>query len=452
MMSMRDSAFLIEENRMARPIIKVFGVGGAGCNAVNRMITSNLKHVEFIAVNTDLQSLVDSQAPIKIQIGERLTEGLGAGSNPDMGERSAIEDMDKLRSAMEGAHMVFITTGLGGGTGTGAAPVIARIASELNILTVAIVTQPFEFEKSVRFKNFIRGYGELIKYVDSMITIKNDKIFQILPDDTPWKLAYAEIDTILKNALRGIIDIVFVTGTENVDFADIRTIFSFKGFALMGLGEAYGEERAREALTTALNSPLLDNFSLMESRGVIVNVTAGTGDQQLTVGENRYLLQTLNNALGEHVHMIKGTVEDETIGDRLRVTIVATGFDYNKIDGQSLPPVSDSLRNTAGVERAPSPIAADPDPIPRSVPEITSDDLSDDEPVAKPDPKVVDDGHPCSTIVTRLLDTEEFRQLKDWSQVPAAQNSDNLDRFRKIPTFMRKAVKSGQLIRPDRDS
>ncbi len=448
-MSMRDSAILIEENRMARPIIKVFGVGGAGCNAVNRMIESNLKHVEFIAVNTDLQSLIDSRASIKIQIGERLTEGLGAGSNPDMGERSAIEDMDKLRSAMEGAHMVFITTGLGGGTGTGAAPVIARIASELKILTVAIVTQPFEFEKSVRFRNFIRGYGELIKYVDSMITIKNDKIFEILPDDTPWKHAYAEIDTILKNALRGIIDIVFVTGSENVDFADIRTIFSFKGFALMGLGEADGQDRAREALTTALNSPLLDNFSLMESRGMIVNVTSGEGDHQLTVGENRYLLQTLNDALGENVHMIKGTVEDPSIGDRLRVTIIATGFDYDKIEGQSLPPVSQSRRPVSGSFTEPR-----SGPIPQAVPEITSEDLDEEvtEDIApKADPKIVDIQHPCSTIVTRLLETEEFRQLKEWSQIPASPNSDNLDRMRRIPTFLRKAVKSGRLLQREED-
>ncbi len=448
-MSMRDSAILIEENRMARPIIKVFGVGGAGCNAVNRMIESNLKHVEFIAVNTDLQSLIDSRASIKIQIGERLTEGLGAGSNPDMGERSAIEDMDKLRSAMEGAHMVFITTGLGGGTGTGAAPVIARIASELKILTVAIVTQPFEFEKSVRFRNFIRGYGELIKYVDSMITIKNDKIFEILPDDTPWKHAYAEIDTILKNALRGIIDIVFVTGSENVDFADIRTIFSFKGFALMGLGEAPGQDRAREALTTALNSPLLDNFSLMESRGMIVNVTSGEGDHQLTVGENRYLLQTLNDALGENVHMIKGTVEDPSIGDRLRVTIIATGFDYDRIEGQSLPPVSQSRRPVSGSFA--EPVSG---PVPRAVPEITSEDLEEEvtEDIApKADPEVVDTEHPCSTIVTRLLETEEFRQLKEWSRIPASPNSDNLDRMRRIPTFLRKAVKSGRLIQRDDD-
>jgi len=440
---MRDSAILIEENKMARPIIKVFGVGGAGCNAVNRMIESNLKHVEFIAVNTDLQSLIDSRAPIKIQIGERLTEGLGAGSDPEMGERSAIEDMDKLRSAMEGAHMVFITTGLGGGTGTGAAPVIARIASELRILTVAIVTQPFGFEKHVRFRNFVRGYSELIKYVDSMITIKNDKIFEILPDHTPWKLAYAEIDTILKNALRGIIDIVFVTGTENVDFADIRTIFSFKGFALMGLGEGTGEDRAREALTTALNSPLLDNFSLMESKGVIVNVTAGVGEHQLTVGENRYLLQTLNDALGDHVHMIKGTVEDPGIGDGLRVTLIATGFDYNHIEGQALPKTVDS-REVASRPVEPRMVQARPS----ITPEIAPDDLEPTMTVEEePDSDMVDPNHPCSRIATRLLETDEFRQLKQWASVSMAPDSRDMNMKRRIPTFLRNAVRTGNLSR-----
>ncbi|NOZ12166.1 MAG: cell division protein FtsZ [Acidobacteria bacterium] len=435
-MSIRDSAILIEENKMARPIIKVFGVGGAGCNAVNRMIESNLKHVEFIAVNTDLQSLIHSHAPMKIQIGERLTEGLGAGSDPKMGERSAIEDMDKLRSAIEGAHMVFITAGLGGGTGTGAAPVIARIASEMGILTVAIVTQPFEFEKNVRFRNFVEGYSQLIDHVDSMITIKNDKIFDILPDDTPWRMAYEEIDTILKNALRGIVDIVFVTGTENVDFADMRTIFGYKGFALMGLGEAAGEDRAREALTAALQSPLLDNFSLMESRGVIVNVTAGTGEHQLTVGENRYLLQTLNNELGEHVHMIKGTVEEESIGDKLRVTLIATGFDYGKIQGQG--PLDIKRARTmreAYLEKRPST---------GGVPEITSDDL---EPTKQIESKPVENvcgEHPCSQIATELLQTDEYKELRRSPSV-AGMDSGDMDKVRKIPAFLRKAIQTGNL-------
>ncbi len=435
-MPIRDSAILIEENKMARPIIKVFGVGGAGCNAVNRMIESNLQHVEFIAVNTDLQSLIHSHAPIKIQIGERLTEGLGAGSDPKMGERSAIEDMDKLRSAIEGAHMVFITAGLGGGTGTGAAPVIARLASEMGILTVAIVTQPFEFEKNVRFRNFVEGYSQLIDHVDSMITIKNDKIFDILPDDTPWRMAYEEIDTILKNALRGIVDIVFVTGSENVDFADMRTIFGFKGFALMGLGEASGTDRAREALTAALQSPLLDNFSLMESRGVIVNVTAGVGDQQLTVGENRLLLQTLNNELGEHVHMIKGTVEEANIGDKLRVTLIATGFDYGKIEGQGPLDMkrAKSMRDAYLEKR----------PISGNVPEITSDDLEPTIKVESEPAEGVDKGHPCSGIVSRLLQTDEYKEIVH-SPSAAALNSDDLDRVRKIPAFLRKAVQTGHL-------
>ena len=435
-MPIRDSAILIEENKMARPIIKVFGVGGAGCNAVNRMIVSNLKHVEFIAVNTDLQSLSHSHAPMKIQIGERLTEGLGAGSDPKMGERSAIEDMDKLRSAIEGAHMVFITAGLGGGTGTGAAPVIARLASEMGILTVAIVTQPFDFEKNVRFRNFVDGYSQLIDHVDSMITIKNDKIFDILPDDTPWKMAYEEIDTILKNALRGIVDIVFVTGTENVDFADMRTIFGFKGFALMGLGEASGEDRAREALTAALQSPLLDNFSLMESRGVIVNVTAGVGDHQLTVGENRFLLQTLNNELGEYVHMIKGTVEDENIGDKLRVTIIATGFDYGKIQGQGPRDMKKAkTMRDAYLEKR---------PISGGVPEITSDDLEPTIKIEGEPAEGVDNGHPCSGIVSRLLQTDEYKEIVRTPSA-AALNSDDLDKVRKIPAFLRKAVQTGNL-------
>ncbi|BBB32796.1 cell division protein FtsZ [Thermotomaculum hydrothermale] len=323
--------FIIEEAETLFPKIKVIGVGGGGCNTINRMIESNIQNVEFIAVNTDYQSLLTSKAKVKIQIGKNLTQGLGAGSNPEIARQAALEDKDKLKSIISGAHMLFITAGLGGGTGTGAAPVIAEIAKELGILSVAIVTQPFYSERTFRYKNFLRGFNELKEHVDSMIILKNDKIKEIFDPNVPISTAYREIDSVLEKALRGIVDMLFKPGVENIDFADVKTIFEYKGFALLGLGKASGSDRAILAFEEARQSPLLETYPLAQAKGLIMNITYGTGDNELTLKEHDAILKAAHDALGTNVNVnfIKGMVQDEEVGDELRITIIATGYDYS---------------------------------------------------------------------------------------------------------------------------
>jgi cell division protein FtsZ len=443
---MRANALNFDDDFIVKPIIKILGVGGAGCNAINNMISSGVRNVEFIAVNTDLQTLSKSKAPVKIQIGERLTGGLGAGSNPDRGAQSALEDIDKLKEAIEGAHMIFISAGLGGGTGTGAAPVIAKLAKEMNILTVAIVTQPFTFENRIRYQNFLNGYNQMRECVDSMIIIKNDKVFEILPGETPIDTAFSELDTILKNALRGVIDIVLKPGQENVDFADIKTIFSYKGFALMGLGEASGMDRAREALTKALESPLLDNLPLNDSKGVIVNVTAGINENQLTLEEYRYIHETINSKLSEGVHVIAGRVVEDDIGDLIRVTIIATGFDYQDMvhKEERKKPADDVTRYLGNRERQPS-FSEKPYKVKEDVPEITTDDLDNDAEVKRESkPQFAEDEqkpkHPLYHIATKVLAEREELRTSLLGETGYSHDSSELDNYRKVPTFVRKAV------------
>lgn len=439
---MRANALNFDDDFIVKPIIKILGVGGAGCNAINNMINSGVRNVEFIAVNTDLQTLSKSKAPIKIQIGERLTGGLGAGSNPDRGAQSALEDIDKLKEAIEGSHMIFISAGLGGGTGTGAAPVIAKLAKEMNILTVAIVTQPFAFENRIRFQNFINGYNQMRDSVDSMIIIKNDKVFEILPGETPIDTAFSELDTILKNALRGVIDIVLKPGQENVDFADIKTIFSYKGFALMGLGEASGMDRAREALTKALESPLLDNLPLSDSKGVIVNVTAGQKENQLTLEEYRFIHETINGKLSEGVHVIAGRVVEDNIGDLIRVTIIATGFDYKEMThNQEKKKSADDVTRYLGGNSIQASYKEHQMKVNEPVPEITTEDLDDkielkvNKEMDEPKPK-----HPLYHIATKVLAEREELRTSLLNEHHYSHDSGELDNYRKIPAFVRKAV------------
>lgn len=441
---MRANALNFDDDFIVKPIIKILGVGGAGCNAINNMIDSGVRNVEFIAVNTDLQTLSKSKAPVKIQIGERLTGGLGAGSNPDRGAQSALEDIDKLKEAIEGSHMIFISAGLGGGTGTGAAPVIAKLAKEMNILTVAIVTQPFAFENRIRYQNFQNGYNQMKDSVDSMIIIKNDKVFEILPGETPIDTAFSELDTILKNALRGVIDIVLKPGQENVDFADIKTIFSYKGFALMGLGEASGMDRAREALVKALESPLLDNLPLSDSKGVIVNVTAGQNENQLTLEEYRYIHETINGKLSEGVHVIAGRVVEDNIGDLIRVTIIATGFDYKDMleqNGKKDKPAADDVTRYLGNQPKKEYVSEKKVELKEVVPEIVSEDLDDeikikeDDSFSKSEPK-----HPLYHIATKVLAEREELRTSLLNEHHYSHDSGELDNFRKVPAFVRKAV------------
>ena len=271
----RDLRLRLEEDRRAGARIKVVGVGGGGSNAVARMVSSGFEGVEFIVANTDLQALQNNPAPVKIQIGSKLTKGLGAGADPDVGRQAALEDTDKLIQALDGADMVFVTTGLGGGTGTGAAPVVASLASELGALTIAVVTKPFKFEGRKRLLQAERGLDALRDCVDTIITIPNERLLSIIDRTTPLTTAFATADDVLRQAIQGISDLILVPGLINLDFADVKTIMSGMGLAMMGTGVAEGPDRAMEAARRAISSPLLEGASVNGSRGVIINITGG---------------------------------------------------------------------------------------------------------------------------------------------------------------------------------
>jgi cell division protein FtsZ len=315
-----------EENHLAK--IKVIGIGGGGGNAINTMISSGLEGVEFIAANTDAQALRNSLAPIKIQIGATITRGLGAGSDPDIGRRAALEDVDKFSELLEGADMVFITAGLGGGTGTGGAPIIAEVAKQLGALTVGVVTKPFLFEGRKRSVQAENGWKELKERVDTLITIPNQRLLNVVERKTSFQDAFKLADDILKQAVKGISDIIVVPGLINVDFADVRTIMSGTGMALMGTGSARGENRAVEAAQKAVSSPLLEESSIEGATGVLINITGGP---DLTLYEINEATSLIYETVHEEAHIIFGSVIDGDIGEEVRVTVIATGFgEYKK--------------------------------------------------------------------------------------------------------------------------
>ena len=307
--------------------LKVVGVGGAGGNAINGMIEAGLSGVEFIAVNTDAQNLDNNKAPNRIQIGRDLTKGLGAGANPDIGLKAVEENKELIINALSGADMVFITCGMGGGTGTGAGPMIAEIAKDLGALTVGIVTRPFRFEGKTRLNNAERGIEEMRKNVDTLIVIPNDRVLAIIDPNTPALSAFKEIDSILLEATRSISDLINVHGYINLDFADIRTIMLGMGDALMGTGVATGENRAIHAAEQAISSPLLDGVNISGALGVLINITGGSNMTMLEVSEAAEVIQ---EAAGDNANVIFGMVVNEEIVDEVRVTVIATGF--NKQD------------------------------------------------------------------------------------------------------------------------
>jgi cell division protein FtsZ len=313
--------FEIESVGSAR--MKVVGVGGAGNNAVNRMIFSNLQGVEFVAVNTDCQALTKSSAATKVQIGSRITKGLGSGGDPEIGRRAAEEDRDVLADVVDGADMVFVTAGMGGGTGTGAGPIVAEIAKGSGALTVAIVTKPFLFEGKRRLKQADDGISELKRQVDTVIAIPNQKLLQVVAKETPLLDAFAMADEVLLKATRGISDLITVPGEINLDFADVRTIMSEMGDALMGTGTADGENRAKEAATKALRSPLLDDVSIAGAKGLLINVTGGP---TMTLSEISEAANAIYDAAGSDANVIFGTAIDEALSDEIRVTVIATGI------------------------------------------------------------------------------------------------------------------------------
>lgn len=308
--------------------IKVVGVGGGGNNAVNRMIEANLKGVQFIAVNTDKQALYTSKAEYKIQIGEKLTRGLGAGANPDMGSKAAEESRDDIFQALQGADMVFITAGMGGGTGTGAAPIVAEIAKEMGILTVGVVTKPFTFEGKRRRTHAEKGIDELKKRVDTLVTIPNDRLLQVVERRTSIVEAFKIADDVLRQGVQGISDLITTPGLVNLDFADVKTIMYERGLAHMGIGKASGENRATEAAKQAIHSPLLET-TINGSKGVLLNITGGNS---LGLHEVNEAAEIVSESADIDANIIFGAVIDETLKDEIRITVIATGFSDGQFD------------------------------------------------------------------------------------------------------------------------
>ncbi|PIZ76126.1 cell division protein FtsZ [Candidatus Peregrinibacteria bacterium CG_4_10_14_0_2_um_filter_38_24] len=308
--------------------IKVIGVGGGGGNAINRMIKSGLKGVDFISVNTDAQALYHSDAPTKINIGKATTRGLGAGSNPDIGRQAAEESIDEIRDALEGSDMIFVTCGLGGGTGTGAAPAIANIAKEMGILTVAVVTKPFSFEGHKRKSQAEEGLENLKNKVDTLITIPNDKILSIIDKKTPLNDAFAVVDDVLRQGVQGIADLITVHGMINVDFADVKAVMENAGSALMGIGYGTGENRAEEAAKAAIESPLLE-LSIDGAKGILFNITGGNDLSMFEVDE---AARVITEAADPEANIIFGAVINDSYTGEIKITVVATGFDYKQND------------------------------------------------------------------------------------------------------------------------
>ncbi|HPQ43457.1 MAG TPA: cell division protein FtsZ [Syntrophales bacterium] len=304
--------------------IKVIGVGGGGGNAVNMMMTYNLTGVDFIVANTDSQAMVASKAPIKVQLGAEVTKGLGAGSDPEVGRRAAIESKDRLRELLDGADMVFVTAGLGGGTGTGGAPIVAEVAKELGALTVAVVTKPFQFEGKRRWQQAEAGLEELKEVVDTLIVVPNQRLLSISGRSMSLPDAFKKADDILYNGVKGISDLIMVPGLINLDFADVKNVMSEMGLALMGTGVAGGDNRAVEAAQKAISSPLLEDNSIQGARGILLNITGGPEMTLFEVNEASSLIQTEAH---EDANIIFGTVVDENMGDEVRITVIATGFD-----------------------------------------------------------------------------------------------------------------------------
>ena len=390
-----------DENRSLAAKVKVIGIGGGGNNAINTMISSQLSGVEFVAANTDAQSLAANRAPIKLQLGSKLTKGLGAGANPETGRKAALEDVEMIREALKDSDMVFITAGLGGGTGTGGAPVIAEVAKELGALTVAIVTKPFHFEGKKRMKQAEEGLANLKMTADALITIPNQRLLSIGGKGMTLLEAFKRADEILYHAAKGISDIIVGQGIINVDFADVRTIMSETGMALMGTGMASGESRSVEAAQRAISSPLLEDISIEGARGLLINITGGAN---MTLNEINEATTLVQKEAHEEANIIWGMVIDETMQEELRVTVIATGFGKVEEKVASIPsPVASTVVNRF---KRVAPIS------------VTSKENRD-----------------IPAFMRKVKVNERFDELK--LEEPAEFAADDEERF-DIPTFLRK--------------
>ena len=326
-------------------VIKVIGVGGGGGNAVAHMVDAGIDGVDFICANTDAQALKSARVRTALQIGCNITKGLGAGSDPDIGRQAAMEDRDRIHEVIEGADMLFITAGMGGGTGTGATPIVAQCAKELGILTVAVVTKPFDMEGRKRMTIADQGITELGKYVDSLITIPNEKLLAVLGGETTLLDAFRSANEVLQGAVQGIAELITRPGLINVDFADVRTVMAEMGMAMMGSGTASGEDRAREAAESAISSPLLEDINIAGAKGILVNVTAG---MDLSIGEFQEVGNTIKEFASDDATVVVGTVIDPDMTDRIRVTVVATGLGHSLANAEA--PVRIVRRAAAAAE------------------------------------------------------------------------------------------------------
>ena len=370
--------FEIVENVSQNAVIKVVGIGGGGGNAVRHMLNGDVEGVEFLCANTDAQALKDFDAKQVIQLGSTITKGLGAGANPEVGKQAALEDRDRIAESLKGADMVFITAGMGGGTGTGGAPIVAEVARDLGILTVAVVTKPFPFEGAKRMKLAESGLAELSEHVDSLTTIPNEKLLAVLGKNTSLLDAFGAANDVLQGAVQGIADLIIRPGMINVDFADVKTVMSEMGMAMMGTGSATGENRAREAAEAAIRSPLLEDINLQGARGILVNITAGI---DLNLGEFSEVGSIIEEFASDSATVVVGTVIDPEMTDELKVTVVATGLasamdkpvkvvdntpkavdgktDYNKLDRPAI-----SRRRAVGETQGSAAVRQDVEPTP----------------------------------------------------------------------------------------
>ncbi len=353
--------FELEEHVAQTARMKVAGIGGGGGNAVNRMIQEHLEGVNFISVNTDAQALAASKSDIKVQIGKRLTRGLGAGARPEIGRQAIEENRDEVVHSLQGADMVFVTCGMGGGTGTGAAPIVAQIARDIGALTVGIVTKPFLFEGRRRMRQAEMGIAEMRKNVDTMIVVPNERLLAVVGKGIPFQDALKKADEVLLHATQGIASLITHTGIINVDFADVRTIMQNGGAALMGTGIGRGDNRAMEAAQQAISSPLLDNVSIAGATGVLINIIGG---EDLTLGEATQISEIIHDAAGDDAEIIFGATADAAMQGEVRVTVIATGFDRAVSPETTTRPLTPGVLNFPPLRRAQGPAAQPPAPRP----------------------------------------------------------------------------------------
>jgi cell division protein FtsZ len=423
----RSVPLRFDDERAGGAAIKVVGVGGGGGNALNRMIAAGLSGVEFIAVNTDCQALKKNSSAIKVQIGGKLTRGLGAGGDPEVGRQAALEDTDKLLELLEGADMVFVTAGLGGGTGTGAAPVIAQLASDLEALVVAVVTKPFRFEGRRRGQQADQGLAALREYVDTVIAIPNEKLLHTVDKHTSLQQAFLMADDVLRQAVQGISDLITIAGDINLDFADVRTIMANMGMAIMGTGIADGEHRAVEAAQSAVSSPLLEDTSIQGAHGILMNITGG---EDLTLVEVNEAASVIQEHADPDANIIFGTVTDPGMKEKVKVTVIATGFP------QSGAPTRRRAASAVLPPRTAESLAASPEPeelAPSHSP------VSGDQPTLTP-------VAPRAAFLRRRGDRDEASEVDDELDLPfqgggfspnsQAVRKDDLD----VPTFLRKQM------------